>query len=93
MTFLCLVFLFMQSQKSKSEVAKKKRSEAVLQAYKRQQSERLYPDDAVHPDPLAIAHTKIRQLKKELKEVILQNSRLETALCCKVLQKGVLQFN
>ncbi|KAM7291912.1 BEN domain-containing protein 5-like [Ixodes scapularis] len=77
-----------QSQKSKSEVAKKKRSEAVLQAYKKQQSERLYPDEDVQPDPLVIAHAKIRQLKKELKEVRLQNSRLQTALCCKVLQKG-----
>ncbi|XP_029829927.1 BEN domain-containing protein 5-like [Ixodes scapularis] len=76
-----------QSQKSKSEVAKKKRSEAVLQAYKKQQSERLYPDEDVQPDPLVIAHAKIRQLKKELKEVRLQNSRLQTALCCKVLQK------
>ncbi|CAN8008671.1 unnamed protein product [Ixodes pacificus] len=76
-----------QSQKSKSEVAKKKRSEAVLQAYKQQQSERLYPDEDVQPDPLVIVHAKIRQLKKELREIGLQNSRLQTALFCRVLQK------
>ncbi|CAN7945814.1 unnamed protein product [Ixodes pacificus] len=78
------------SRSPKNQKAKSPRKSAWKLCYKHTSSSKAsdcIPMKMCSLTPLVIAHAKIRQLKKELKEIRLQNSRLQTALCCKALQK------
>ncbi|CAN7939091.1 unnamed protein product, partial [Ixodes hexagonus] len=70
-----------------SRTGASQQSEDVLRAYQQQQMERLFSDEDEPTDPLQVAQSEIRQLKKELNEVRKQNATLQAALCSKVFQK------
>ncbi|CAN7975704.1 unnamed protein product, partial [Ixodes persulcatus] len=88
---LCALRYFVgRPEKGKGNCQEKNRQKTYCEpiSSKQQQMQRRFKDEDEPTDPLQVAQSEIRQLKKELKEVREQNATLQAALCSKVFHKA-----